>query len=1427
MFHTLVSSRWTYLLVLACFRVGEAANPGPDCHNFVLGAFNPSGLRDKAPYIVSHLAHGDIWAVSETHLCSQAILAFRSSIHFASGPFGYCVGGHPVPAQQNRTHHAAWRGVATLSKHPTRHVPTNIPPELLESSRIMVTTSLVHDVWVTGGVVYGEPESSTYPHQEAHNEVLLHHAASHVCNLARGPRYLAGDWNVSQHSLPAFDLLETAGFVELQDIACAKWGLPIHNTCKQATRKDFCYVSRELATLLIDVRVEHDIFPDHAVLFGVFRCLSNVSPRFVWPCPQQFPWPANWVVNPNCWNDTTGTADSRYWAVWQHIENQACDAIPFPVHKAFKGRAATQNTKPVHEAKISPPKKARRGDLQPHFLCASFRHAQWLRQSRRLQSYVRFVGANCSLALHARRLWGAIVRSTGFSPDFPTWWSTCSFRTHGAPCQIPLCPPEVGTAVSILDSFVLAFRAMERDLQKASRLYARQRREANPNIMFQDLKPYQTSGVDILLKNMPAQVVEVRQEDNLLVLDRPMRFDVERPVMCHGQPLEVIHADTDGVWVTCTDHILPGHVVSQESRLGTTTDLFDHFLSTWKTMWERHANVPADRWTEILQFARRFLPRHTPDWRCMQPADLAQCILHKRPATSAGLDGVTLQDLKALPDAALRNFTDMFHFAETTGSWPTQVVAGRVTCLAKKPAPGDALDFRPITVLGLLYRCWGKFHARQAIKFLEPLLPPGLFGSRPRCYAGQIWSQLLWSIEMAYETNVPLSGIIADIQKAFNCLPREVVFESCALVGIPFPILKAWAGALTAMPRRFQINGSLSPPAFSTCGLPEGCAFSCVGMMVIDMLFHSWMTHFFPLCQPLSYVDDWQILLHSAVHIDGVFDCLERFTHALDLQLDHRKTHMWSTCSTSRGILRDQGFKLTSGGRNLGAHVQFSRQHTNKSLMERVQSVTAIWPKLRMSACSYKQKVRALTCAAWPRALHGVAATTLSHAAFGALRSGAMKGLHMDAAGANPAVQLGLIEKTCTDPLAWAIMQTLRLARDCGQKFRVEQVLADLVGGSDAFPANSITSTLLTRIQCLGWHIDAGGRIHDIIGPFSLFDISAVEIQFRIECQWPLLVAAEVNHRSNFSGLEFADPDDVHKFLAALDVSDQALFRKVLNGTHITQDGKSHCQGASDDVCPFCECSDSRFHRFWQCEQFDYIRSKVPLEVRQAALVLPAALTCSGWSLAPSTRLDWYQHFANLEELPVPQHDLLGEAHIFTDGSCQNQKYPTLRFAGWAVILASTSSLGNLSHSEVLDAGVLPGLLQSAVRAEIYAVWRALLLSRDHPGLVHIWTDCDAVVKKFRRLLAGSAVKVNSLHADLWGEIHQCLLDRAGPTCITRVAAHQCVETASTAFHEWCFRHNALADKHANQVNLARDEGFWCLYQRHLTATEGIAFVKP
>jgi hypothetical protein len=96
----------------------------------------------------------------------------------------------------------------------------------------------------------------------------------------------------------------------------------------------------------------------------------------------------------------------------------------------------------------------------------------------------------------------------------------------------------------------------------------------------------------------------------------------------------------------------------------------------------------------------------------------------------------------------------------------------------------------------------------------------------------------LWAVEASIANGVALTGLIADLQKAFNHIPRLVVIEAAALLGIPLHVLRGWAGALSQVGRRFQLGPNLTKSVFSVTGLPEGDGLSCVGMVIIDVLFH-------------------------------------------------------------------------------------------------------------------------------------------------------------------------------------------------------------------------------------------------------------------------------------------------------------------------------------------------------------------------------------------------------------------------------------------------------------------------------------------------------------------------------------------------------------------------------------------------------------
>ena len=1217
-------------------------------------------------------------------------------------------------------------------------------------------------------------------------------------------------------SLPVFDLLAKAGFREIQDFALGTWGNPVQNTCKGKTRKDFMFLSPEMQTLLRSIEISHDVWPDHSVLLGLFHNPNKLPPQWRWPTPAAFPWPKHFADMVQ-WQCDDGMPTHAYASLWSQIEKSACDNMPFPVSNRMCGRA--QATKPALKPQVSfaPVKKPRVGDFQHRFFGPSVKYAQWVRQVRRLQHFHRLSRAVAPPAGQLAEVWGSILRAKGFVPSFPIRWTTCGFRASFAPDDCPVYPPDPLIAEAMFESVLMATRAFETELKKQSRHYARFRREQNPNIIFQDIRPPSAPGVDILLQPFRAAVVELDAEENKIVLEQDCPFSMEAPICCGGKPLAVIHHELDCLWVESLDGIHIGDVVSQTKPVGSHADLSHEFTKVWRERWMRHLEVPATRWNVIAQFARDKLPPGNHNWQSLCPDSLMNCIKGKKPSTSGGADGVSRQDLLAMSIPVMQAFCDMFKTAEQKGVWPQQLVEGKVVCLAKVAQPAGAHDFRPITIFGLLYRCWSTWHAKATLQALEDTLPEGLFGNRPGHYAAQVWSKLLWTIEVSFMDQIALSGLIADLQKAFNVLPRIATFEIASHVGMPGHVLLGWAAALTQMQRRFDIQGSLSEGVGSVTGFPEGCALSCIAMLLIDITFHAWMRAFFPLCQAITYVDDWQVVCCHPDLIAGAKLCLDRFVQAVDMQIDSRKTFAWSIDAEGRTKLRTQGFNVKLGARNLGAHVQFARKHTNATLQDRVQSMGPLWTRLKMSACSYQTKLKAIKVAGWPRALHAVSAVTLADASFQSLRAGAMRALSADGAGCNAHLHLGLVEDPSCDPLWWAVMQTLRFVRECGHKGYTQHALSSLASGTNHAPSNCITNTLLTRLQVLGWHVRTDGQLVDELSVFSLFDSGMAELSMRARWAWQKVVQREVAHRPSLQHVAYVDAPDTRKWLRTLPLCDRELMKKCLNGAHITQDCKQHCQDEGSPICPFCTCSDSRFHRFWICEHFASCRTDVPEGVLKLLPTLPETLSCFGWTLQPYTLQSWYCRLAEVQVPPIlPLSSCLYDLHFFTDGSCLNQSDNKCRVASWAVVLAS---LHDHQDSEVVDSGPMPGLLQGSYRAEVFAIMRALSLATYARGKIFLWTDCNAVVVRLRRLLRGGGVRPNCAHSDLWMNIFDALQNFVpGQVVITKVAAHQKLSAARNPLQEWCFQHNGFADAAAAQAHYMRPQEFWDFYAKHVAA---------
>ena len=1325
---------WLFLAVLLCPRIGEAKVPGPPSsptwemddhevvshqHSWSLGTCNPSGLPNKA-HLIAH-SSVDVWAVAETHLSIQGTRLFRRQLAMEQSQFKWCVTGHPVVPRSTLSNHGSWSGVGILARHPSRQLPHVWPEHVYETSRIVCGATFLNNFWLTGVSMYGLPIGPTHPQTKAKTNLLLTAAIQRLL-LQDGPRYLAGDFNHDLCDLPAIQVLLDQHFVEVQDLFYHQTGILPKPTCKGKTRRDYLFLSRELVPMFRTLEIDPLAWPDHATLVAHFQGSAVDLIRYPWPKPNQLDWRISQDADPLQVIDFEQAADctlaySQFWAQVESRHVTAAQAKGFSVPFRCCGRG--QRLKPnIIRGSVAPTKKGRNGEFQPKFFGLSLVHCHWVKQVRRFQSFVRVINVHRPSEEHRNHticLWQAIMRAPGFAPSFAVWWTHRNLAV-GEPSHVPEYPPTLEVAVLIFEAVKWETSVLEATLnqkhQKRSsvisgngmaQVYASVRRDA-------------PQPVEVLLQSLTSKVSALDTDTVAIEIDPPQCFDPTKPLRCGPQKLEPIVVTEDKIWLPHLDDIKPGDLVIQDQFQGNLHDIFNAFTDQWTKRWHRHADLPLSHWDGILQFANRHLGRVVVAPPQFSVPQIRATVTHKKAKAATGLDGVSRQDVISLGPNGLQTLVSLFKRAHKDGEWPRQLLQGQITSLAKKPSPAGPEDYRPITVFSIIFRVWSTIISRFWIQHLSTIVDERLFGNRANCRAANLWRCILDEIEFAQCNQASVCGLVVDLEKAFNTLPRKVTLGFAALAGLDQGSLCAWAGALGSMERRFAVMGSLSPPVTSSCGFAEGCGMSVVAMMLIDEVWHRWVQVQYQLCRPMSFVDNWEIVTNSPEAIDRVFRATLAFAEQMDLSIDRNKTFVWAVHPQHRRDLRSRNFNVQLDHADLGAHLTYSKQTRNASLVARFLGLTDFWDKLRRCGGSFACKARAVASAAWPRAMHGISATWVSLKHLHSLRARYMSAMRLDKPGANSFLQLHL-DGFGMDPMAYAVLQTIRDFRDLGSSDWHVALLDEITQLHTQGGRNTVTRVLQQRVELLGWSFEGRDVVLDDLGAFSLSGINWAELCLRLQRSWHKYVHAQISHRSDFAGFQHVAFGATRKLVSTLSPFDQGVCRRNMNGSTLTNEHACYWSSSGSHLCRFCNKPDSLNHRYWECTASSDLREKLGTPTLQAVVSLPPVSLLRSWQLQSTRTDDWWRYLVSIPSgAPEPAVALPsdGTLDLFTDGSAFWQSSPEFRLAAWSICLAQAPTMSSSNwETNVVAAGPVSGLVQTSFRAELTAVTFAIQYMQD------------------------------------------------------------------------------------------------------------------
>ena len=1423
---------WVRLLWLgSLFRIGEASVPGPGGgqvdhgFSFKIGVCNPNGLQDKASFFGDSIV--DLWCVSETHLTSAGFKTFRQQLRRFAPSYGYSCFGHAVLPRTEVSDIGRWSGVGVVSSWPTHRLAHDWPESLYVTGRLCVTTSLVANQWITGCVVYGTPCGPTHPAARQTTEKLLDAAILRVLQTS-GPRFVGGDFNHDHSSLQAIQKLRQLGFVDVQDLHFARHGVPPVATCRNRTRRDFLFVSAELAVQFQACQVTNLDWTDHASVIADFRFLVQHLERFPWPKPDPIPWKELTNLDPGTVVSFDSPCDcqTKYRELWSQVEQGAV------VSAATKGRTipsrclgrASRVAPEKTTFQVTPLRAGRAGDIRPSFMGFSHLHRQWFRQLRRLESYCRLVRSgvlNDEGRLHRGQLWTSIVEAVGFRPSFSDWWSAHPSVSVDLPV-LPLCSPDFHVASRVFRLFKGVVMDFEKHLKQQQRYVASVKKKCSLGALFKAVKRDPPDPVTVLVRSRVGQISGIDRDTCAVEFCTPVAWDDSVPFVHLGKEIDMVYATPDKLWVEEVERFEVGDHVVQTEFTGRLEALFDAFHQQWATRWQKHQRVEPSQWQQILDFASQVLKPvscHSPPldfsmWRAL--------VQSKPPRSATGLDGVSLGDLKALGVNHGLSILSLYARAEKDGQWPPQILSGSVQSLAKVPTPSSVGDYRPVTVLGLTYRLWSSFHSRRWLKAVSPVLDDHLCGNRPGFRPSDVWRTVLRSVEDAVEADGPACGFVADLVKAYNTLPRYPVMFACKLLGVDHGVLTAWAGALSQVKRHFNVRASYSDGLLSTTGLPEGCGLSCLGMLALDALLHKWMKALSPEIRTLTFVDNWEVVVRDPALLDLAFQRLCSFVDLLDLELDLCKTYFWSTSSEHRQSLKLDGKVVKLNAKDLGAHVAYSRQVSNRFLHQRVVDLSPFWTLFESAPGGHHIKLRVLLAAAWPRALHACSAVVIGRRIFETLRGQCMKAFGLQKPGASTWLQFGL-DGEGVDPLQWVITCTLK--DFCSDEVQCEQGLNKVVEERPYSPSH-LSEILLQRIHQLGWKMDSVGCVQDTLGTFCLRSIHIQHLLFRIQWAWTLVIHRHVCHRPSLCAFDLVDREMTRRDVLFLDDYSQGILRRHLNGSVIANDVTWRWSDSGASSCRMCGQPDSVYHRLWTCEASADLRAQLEDSVIRYFDVFPQVLSVHGWTLCSPYWTEWLGYLMSLSVGIPPPNQALPEGQIvdlFTDGSCFWPCESRYRLAAWSVVLAAPLDFAPCSSQcSVLAAAPLGGVCQSASRAELQAFLVALNFGFRAGAFTRIWSDCQSVLNRFRLLTSGVAtLRRHHANRDLWSQILE-LVEAMGLERVqtVKVPAHEDQEATTNAFDSWVTLSNSCADTAAKGANLQRAPTVWALWERHMLAVE-------
>ena len=654
-------------------------------------------------------------------------------------------------------------------------------------------------------------------------------------------------------------------------------------------------------------------------------------------------------------------------------------------------------------------------------------------------------------------------------------------------------------------------------------------------------------------------------------------------------------------------------------------------------------------------------------------------------------------------------------------------------------------------------------------------------------------------VDEATDDGCEVFGLVVDLVKCFNRIPRIPLLRALMLMGIPVAYLRALEGMLDDVARYAELSHQIGQPIRSTCGFPEGCAFSVAVMLMLSVWASSYLTFHHPEVEPNFFADNWGIICNTSNTLRAATRRLEMFTYCLQMAISPEKSWVWSNTSKGRQKIQHTAIygrpvAVYHRATDLGCDVSYGKAKVKtKSRLRLQKTKRALDRTHRKMLPKQFKKVMTNTIVTGVIA-HGAALVNRTEAEWRTIRTSMVQCLGRYRSGANPWLSTSVCGKL-TDPQLADILRKFRFWRKyfCFHPWDRAGFLRRLTldGQRCVGPAAILQAALV----CVGWKCLSGGVIRHSSGlKVNWINDSFKHVRHIMHAAWTHQVSVQLAHRKGFDIAAF-DQAIFDKSFSQFDERDRGSLLALAVGKNVTRNALCHySRNVKDDKCALCGEVDSKQHRVFHCGALQELRKEYHVLFRTLGQ-MPEAFwnfgiaetSWEGWQVKCQLPDQW-------PALSVPPQ--ASPCTVFSDGSAFLQDTPQFTISSGAAIAVDGDCCS------VLEASLVPGADHSSYRGEAWAI----LLALESVWAPQFFTDCSAVVDLLQSFLMARCLGTHIVpckHWDIWQCIRVHILQRPPNLIhITKVDSHVDWQTSSSAFVRWAGRWNDVVDRVAKQVIL-------------------------